>query len=501
MKLISFVVVVFCALVIAQQTWSSEILVISPTTAQSHYRVVQPLIYSLLDRGHKILAITNFPDTVERTNLSHIDISGLKPHSKLKTTNFGPINFMLRVIKNADIYASIINHPPVVKLLQSGRKFDLVIVEFFTSTPTFAPIAAVVDAPIIGYCPMITFPWIHDLMGMETTMSYMPSYASSSGDHMSFFQRIRNTINWVYIDIMFQLIYNFKIKDIIKHHYDIQMESVIKSLANLSMIMTNNYHSVFLPSPALPGIVEVGGIHVVDEKPVPQDLNDFINNADYGVILFSLGSVVSEASLSADKLYNILDAFSKLKQRVIMKFDAEKLKIQSPMNVKVVKWFPQRDLLAHPKVLLFITHAGAMSVIETIHCGVPVVAIPIFGDQFFNTHLLIEKEVAVAIEYKHLDSDQLFNAINKALTEKYMINMKKLQQLYHDRPHSPLETAVYWTEYVIRNKNESKELLKSQKIHLNFYQSYLIDVFTVLLLPLIIAMYIILSVIKNLRKH
>lgn len=79
--------------------------------------------------------------------------------------------------------------------------------------------------------------------------------------------------------------------------------------------------------------------------------------------------------------------------------------------------------------------------------------------------------------------------------------MKKLQQLYNDRPHSPLETAVYWTEYVIRNKNESKELLKSQKVHLNFYQSNLIDIFAAFLLPLIMAIYIIQRTMKRLRKH
>lgn len=74
-------------------------------------------------------------------------------------------------------------------------------------------------------------------------------------------------------------------------------------------------------------------------------MNDFINNADYGVILFSLGSVVSETTLGVDKLNNILEAFSKLKQRIIMKFDAKSSEIQLPANVKVVKWFPQRDLL------------------------------------------------------------------------------------------------------------------------------------------------------------
>lgn len=73
-------------------------------------------------------------------------------------------------------------------------------------------------------------------------------------------------------------------------------------------------------------------------------MNNFINSADSGVILFSLGSVVSETTLGIDKLNSILEAFSKLKQRVIMKFDSKNSKIQLP-NVKVVKWFPQRDLL------------------------------------------------------------------------------------------------------------------------------------------------------------
>lgn len=86
-------------------------------------------------------------------------------------------------------------------------------------------------------------------------------------------------------------------------------------------------------------------LHCLSVDAYTQDLNDFINGAEHGVILFSLGSVVSEESLGADKLNNILDAFLRLKQRVIMKFDADKYKIQLPVNVKVVKWFPQRDLL------------------------------------------------------------------------------------------------------------------------------------------------------------
>lgn len=83
----------------------------------------------------------------------------------------------------------------------------------------------------------------------------------------------------------------------------------------------------------------------------------------------------------------------------------------------------------------------------------------------------------------------------------FRMNAIKLQQLYKDRPQSPLETAIYWTEYVIRNKNESKELLKSSLIHLNSYETCLIDVFAVCVLPIITAICIILWKIARLKSY
>lgn len=262
-----FYVVVFCALSISQ-IQSYEILVIFPTTAQSHYRVIRPLIHGLLDRGHRVMSITNFPDVDARANLSHINIKGLKSHSKFNTNKNSIMKSVSHIVGNVNVYANILDYPPVVNLLKSSQRFDLVITEFFTTTAMFAPIATVFDAPIIGVCPMITFPWLNDVMGIETKTSYMPNILNHFTDQMSFFQRFVNFLTLMFFNLLLNWEFTGKIQEVNKHYYSIQTESFIESMANISLVMTNNYHSMLMSMPKVPGIIEVGGIHVEDEKPL-----------------------------------------------------------------------------------------------------------------------------------------------------------------------------------------------------------------------------------------
>ena len=55
-----------------------------------------------------------------------------------------------------------------------------------------------------------------------------------------------------------------------------------------------------------------------------------------------------------------------------------------PRNVLASEWLPQQDILAHKNVKLFITHVGFGSLQETICYQKPIIAIPVFGDQFSN---------------------------------------------------------------------------------------------------------------------
>lgn len=57
-----------------------------------------------------------------------------------------------------------------------------------------------------------------------------------------------------------------------------------------------------------------------------------------------------------EKLDQVMDTFGSIKQRVLLKVDTDIPGLTYPENVMARTWIPQRDVLAHPNVVLFINH-------------------------------------------------------------------------------------------------------------------------------------------------
>ena len=141
-----------------------------------------------------------------------------------------------------------------------------------------------------------------------------------------------------------------------------------------------------------------------------------------------------------------VNVFSRLKQRILWKWPEEIPGL--PSNVMLSAWIPQQDVLgellvfyfritvvthanytligikitllqipAHPNTRLFITHAGLLSTQEAIYHGVPMVDIPIFGDQDFNAHRATELGIAVTLEILNINEEALENAIYTVLND------------------------------------------------------------------------------------
>ncbi|CAG7834815.1 unnamed protein product [Allacma fusca] len=129
----------------------------------------------------------------------------------------------------------------------------------------------------------------------------------------------------------------------------------------------------------MPDIVEIGGVHCRPGKPLPKDLEEYISGAKDGVILFSLGSILKGQDMAEETR----KAF---------------------------------DILAHPNVKLFITHGGLLSTQEAIYHGVPLVGIPVFGDQDMNVNRYVKEGIATFLEIVDVTEEDVSKAIQTILT-------------------------------------------------------------------------------------
>jgi zeaxanthin glucosyltransferase len=96
-------------------------------------------------------------------------------------------------------------------------------------------------------------------------------------------------------------------------------------------------------------------------------------------------------------------------------------------NAVVVKFAPQLELLE--QAVLCITHAGLNTVLESLACGVPMVAIPITNDQPGVAARIVWRGVGEVVTPKRLTAARLRAAIDKVRsTPAYGENARKLQR-------------------------------------------------------------------------
>ncbi|KAK8399525.1 hypothetical protein O3P69_003537 [Scylla paramamosain] len=258
---------------------------------------------------------------------------------------------------------------------------------------------------------------------------------------------------------------------------------------NQSLALMNSHFSITTPMPLLPSQVEVGAMHCRPAKPLPQDLEAWITGAgSAGVVYFSLGSIASGKSMPSQYRQVFLEAFRRLPQRVLWKYEG-KLEGASD-NVRVSSWLPQQDLLAHPSVKVFISHGGLLSLQESIFHVTPLLVLPIFGDQTRNGMFVDSSGVGRALMWKELTVDRIVDVLTDIITNpRYQENAARISASLRDQLTTPQERAVFWTEYVIRHRGAPQ--LRCPAAQLTWVEFLLLDMACLLLLVLLLLLLLI----------
>ncbi|XP_030239676.1 UDP-glucuronosyltransferase 2B13 isoform X2 [Drosophila navojoa] len=495
-SLLCFVVLAICGL----YSDAYRILFMGPFPAPSHWMWLEHFQRDLLKRGHHVTSLNNHPTKTPHENLTEIilnpifDIPKHFPKENLFTMRYASD------FQNLQMYWKIgqlttehaLQDPQVKRLIESqDEHYDLVILEQYFHE-AFLMFGHKFKCPVVTIGTMGYADNMDHAMGILTPWSFIPHLLLSHTDKMSFSQRAYNSYLSLYDVVVRRWYYMPRMQRIAEKYFGSvtkgDFPNVLDLERNISLMLINSHRSVDLPRPSMPGLINVGGAHIQPVQKLPEDIQRFMDNATHGVVYFSLGSYMKSTDMPPEKTAQFLQAFGRLKQQVLWKYENASIG-QLPANVMIRKWMPQNDILAHPNLKLFITHGGIFGTQEGIYWGVPMLCIPLFGDQHRNTIKSVREGYARSMNFAQLNVEDLVSNIEALIYEPaYKRSALEISKRFRDNPIHPLEEASYWIEYIIRHRGAL--FLKSQGAQMPLYQYLLLDVIGCALLLLWLAVWL-----------
>ncbi|XP_056610191.1 UDP-glucuronosyltransferase 1A5-like isoform X3 [Triplophysa dalaica] len=470
----------------------------------SHWTGMKPLVEELGRRGNQVVVV--IPEASLSMGPSDHTTTLTYPVPFTKATLEGNVDRGVSKLLNADVstdfarFVGFINTMDMLKTLASRNlesalfnkdlmkklkdyNFDAIL------TDPFEPIGVILGEhlSIPAIYLQLSHPCGADTLAIKCPhpSSYVPQPLTHFTDRMSFWQRSVNLLRSLVQPM--GCAHMFTNADEIASRVLQKKTSMVEIMSRAALWLMRFDFAFELPRPLMPNMVLVGGLDSKKTKPLPQELEEFVNGSgEHGFVVFTLGSMVSQLPEAKARVF--FEAFKQIPQRVLWRYTGP-VPEDAPKNVKLMKWLPQNDLLGHPKVKAFITHGGSHGIYEGICNGVPMVMLPLFGDQGDNVQRLVSRGVAESLSIYDLSTEKLLVALKKVITEKrYKENMTKLSAIHRDRPIEPLDLAVFWTEFVMRHKGA--EHLKPAAHELNWIQYHSLDVIGFLLLILVTVIFV-----------
>ncbi|CAG9856810.1 unnamed protein product [Phyllotreta striolata] len=487
MSSIKFISVCAIFALVVTPNIASKILAIVPTATYSHQLAFRNVWIALANRGHQVTLLTTHPmNNPDLKNLREIDTGSsskiVEDYIELIHKSPESKAFKLMTSSFDDTMRHQLSLEPVRNLIHNESGFDLVITESIAYE--FLAFADLYKCPRVLVSSFQPLNFVLSVLGNPTSPA-IPTIEISilTG-------QVGNTFYIRFKGFMMSLLYLlFKWVEHLPLRHEILKEAFGPNVRRPTEILRDTDLLLISSSPIITGITSVGpnivhigdGLHNFPPKPLPKDLQKFLDSATEGCIYFSLGTNSKGTYLPPEEIQLFLDTFKELPYKVLWKFENVDM-IKPPKNVKLMPWLPQQDVLRHPNVKLFIMQGGLQSLEESILSRVPMLIIPgWYTDQKANAMQMELKGVARIVHHKPLPSKEyLTEVINDVITNpKYIDNVNKIADLITDQPMKGVDKAVWWIEYVLRHKGAKH--LRHPAIDIPFYQYYCLDSISVVI--------------------
>ncbi|XP_030374414.1 UDP-glucuronosyltransferase 2B10 [Scaptodrosophila lebanonensis] len=444
------------------------------------YILVTPFLNALQDNGHQLTIISSVTAMPTIEGVEHIRVQALEDQVNEIVANdyvFPMSKWEEAIWISSFFYNSsnaVLSDPKVQSLLTNAEiHFDMIIVEASYTDALFG-FAQHFNALLVGISAFGSTWNIDYLVGHSAPSTYEPISPVGYSKGLTLLDK---WYNWIYITeewLLERFVYLPKQTQLFRKYFNSSLDSLHDIRRRFSLILINYHFSLGRARSNVPNLVEVAGMHMsVPNASCDEALQIFMDGATEGVVYFSMGLEITSKHFPKDGQQKLLTVFSKLKQRVIWKCEQDELPNKSD-NIYTSPLLPQREVLAHPNVKLFITHGGLLSIIEAAYYGVPMIGLPLYYDQFSNVERMKQAGGAKSLDLYNINVAQLMETITELIyNPRYSRQAKDLSRRFRDQPMSPLETAIWWTEYVLRHDGAHHMRMAEQD--LSFMQYYSVD--------------------------
>ncbi|AOT85594.1 egt [Cyclophragma undans nucleopolyhedrovirus] len=459
-------------------TYAADVLAVFPTPAYSHHIVYKVYIEALADRCHNVTVVKpkllNYKANIHCGTISEINADmSTEQYKKLVSES---AVFRKRGVVSDEETVTAANYMGLIEmfrdqfdnrhvqdLITSNRTFDLVIVEAFA-------IYALVFGHLYRPAPVIQ---IAPGYGLAENFDAIGAVARHPVHYPNIWRSNFNADERANAMTEVRLYREFKTltratNALLKQQFGLDTPTV-EELQNQVQLFLLNLHPIFDNNRPVPPSVQYlgGGLHLIDAPilKLDSDLDALIDSAKRGVIYVSFGSSIDTNAFAEEFRSMLIDTFAVFNDdyTILWKIDdAAVQNITLPSNVVTRNWFNQRAVLNHPKTVGFITQGGLQSSDEAIDAQVPMVCLPMMGDQFHHAHKLHRFGVAHSLDTAVVTHEQLLLATQSILSDAaYRNNIKKLRAtIRHDKAlYSPVEKAIKLTERVLRYRNGGESFL------------------------------------------
>ncbi|XP_051010247.1 UDP-glucuronosyltransferase 1A9 isoform X6 [Acomys russatus] len=468
----------------------------------SHWFTMQTVVEELLHRGHEVVVVVpevswqlgrSLNVTVKTYSTSHTledldrefkffsDTQLKTPEQSMRSLTTGSAKGFFKLIFS--LCRSVFNDKKLVEYLKQSA-FDAVFLDPFDVCGL--TVAKYLSLPSVVFTKVTFCYYLEEGAQCPSPLSYVPKLFSQFADTMTFMERVWNHLS--YIEERAFCPYFFKIAVEIASEVLQTPVTMPDLFSPVSIWLLRTDFVLDFPRPVMPNMIYIGGINCHQGKPLSKEFEAYVNaSGEHGIVVFSLGSMVSE--IPEKKAMEIAEALGRIPQTVLWRYTGTRPS-NLAKNTILVKWLPQNDLLGHPKTRAFITHSGSHGIYEGICNGVPMVMMPLFGDQMDNAKRMETRGAGVTLNVLEMTADDLENALKTVINDKsYKENIMRLSSLHKDRPIEPLDLAVFWVEFVMRHKGAPH--LRPAAHDLTWYQYHSLDVIGFLLAIVLTVVFIV----------